>query len=231
MWNPESGKILLVESEIQNLGIVFFRFLFIYSFFFFIFGTETNTLNAILSSCFDNTFKYFQLAQPVRDPQFKVRSPMVCLYGCNQRRTCSGLPNKRGGTWLPLCFLTSSRIIKGKSGFRLLGSIRLFNIGGWSAANRVTPHISTLLSLLANFSCFRPVFITLCPKLAIIFSTLYFVGFDPCFYSRVLAWVDLQSTPDVPNLQGKSKKVRVLGSSKQITGSKEIGKWMGRKGN
>ena len=110
MWNPESGKILLVESEIQNLGIVFFRFLFIYSFFFLIFGTETNTLNAILSSCFDNTFKYFQLAQPVRDPQFKVRSPMVCLYGCNQRRTCSGLPNKRGGTWLPLCFLTSSRI-------------------------------------------------------------------------------------------------------------------------
>ena len=110
MWNPESGKILLVESEIQNLGIVFSVFYLFIHFFFLIFGTETNTLNAILSSCFDNTFKYFQLAQPVRDPQFKVRSPMVCLYGCNQRRTCSGLPNKRGGTWLPLCFLTSSRI-------------------------------------------------------------------------------------------------------------------------
>ena len=27
------------------------------------------------------------------------------------------------------------------------------------------------------------------------------------------------------------EKVRVIGNSKQITGSKEIGKWMGRKGN
>ena len=87
----------------------FFRFLFIYSFifFFWIFGTETNTLYAILTSRFDNAFKYFQFAQPVRDPQFKVRSPIVFLYGCNQHRTCSGLPNKRGGTWWP-CFLTSS---------------------------------------------------------------------------------------------------------------------------
>ena len=41
----------------------------------------------------------------------------------------------------------------------------------------------------------------------------------------------LQSTPDNSNLQGKSKKVLVIGSSKQITGSKEISKWMGRKGN
>ena len=41
----------------------------------------------------------------------------------------------------------------------------------------------------------------------------------------------LQSTPDNSNLQGKSKKVLVTGSSKQITGSKEISKWMGRKGN
>ena len=30
----------------------------------------------------------------------------------------------------------------------------------------------------------------------------------------------LQSTPDNLNLQGKSKKVRVIGSSKQITGNK-----------
>ena len=41
----------------------------------------------------------------------------------------------------------------------------------------------------------------------------------------------LQSTLDNSNLQGKSKKVLVIGSSKQITGSKEISKWMGRKGN
>ena len=126
--NP--GRFCLQNRKSRTLELFFSVFYLFIHFFFLIFGTETNTLNAILSSCFDNTFKYFQLAQPVRDPQFKVRSPMVCLYGCNQRRTCSGLPNKRGGTWLPLCFLTSSRIIKGKSGFRLLGSIRLFNIGG-----------------------------------------------------------------------------------------------------
>ena len=40
-----------------------------------------------------------------------------------------------------------------------------------------------------------------------------------------------QSTPDNSNLQRKSKKVLVIGSSKQITGSKDISKWMGRKGN
>ena len=43
-------------------------------------------------------------AQPVRGrlqgPQFKVRSPMVYLYGLrNQYGTCSGLPNKGSGTW------------------------------------------------------------------------------------------------------------------------------------
>ena len=31
----------------------------------------------------------------------------------------------------------------------------------------------------------------------------------------------IQSTPDNSNLQGKSKKVRVIGSSKKIAGSKE----------
>ena len=31
----------------------------------------------------------------------------------------------------------------------------------------------------------------------------------------------LQSTPDNSNLQGRSKKVRVIGSSKKIAGSKE----------
>ena len=35
-----------------------------------------------------------------------------------------------------------------------------------------------------------------------------------CWYTVV------QSTPDNSNLQGKSKKVRVIGSSKQIAGSK-----------
>ena len=32
---------------------------------------------------------------------------------------------------------------------------------------------------------------------------------------------EVQSTPDNSNLQGKSKKVRVIGSSKKIAGSKE----------
>ena len=41
----------------------------------------------------------------------------------------------------------------------------------------------------------------------------------------------LQTTPDNSKPQRKSKKVRVIGSLKQITGSKEISKWMGRKGN
>ena len=31
----------------------------------------------------------------------------------------------------------------------------------------------------------------------------------------------LQSTPDNSNLEGRSKKVRVIGSSKKIAGSKE----------
>ena len=43
--------------------------------------------------------------------------------------------------------------------------------------------------------------------------------------------LDIQSTPDNSDLQGKSKKVRVIGSSTQITGSKEISKWMGRECN
>ena len=40
-----------------------------------------------------------------------------------------------------------------------------------------------------------------------------------------------QSTADHSNLQGKSTKVRVIGSLRQITGSKEISKWMGRECN
>ena len=36
----------------------------------------------------------------------------------------------------------------------------------------------------------------------------------------------IQSTPNKSNLQGKSRKVRVIESLKQITGSKEIRKWM-----
>ena len=43
--------------------------------------------------------------------------------------------------------------------------------------------------------------------------------------------LSLQSNPDNLNLQGKLKKVRVIGSLKQITGSKEISKWMGRECN
>jgi len=39
----------------------------------------------------------------------------------------------------------------------------------------------------------------------------------------------IQLTSDNSNPLGKSKTVRVIGSSKQITGNKEISKWMGRK--
>ena len=42
----------------------------------------------------------------------------------------------------------------------------------------------------------------------------------------------VQSTPDNSKLQGKSKTVRDIGSSKQITGNKElISKWMARECN
>ena len=37
----------------------------------------------------------------------------------------------------------------------------------------------------------------------------------------LLAFVVIQSTPDKSNLQGKSKNVRVIGSSKKIAASKE----------
>ena len=40
-------------------------------------------------------------------------------------------------------------------------------------------------------------------------------------YDWVNCGKDLQSTPDNSNLQGKPKKVRVIGSSKKIAGSKE----------
>ena len=179
MWNPESGTILLVESEILNFGIAFSVF---YSFIHFLDFWDPDK-HAMLTARFDNAFKYFQFARPVRDPQFKVRSPMVHLDGCNQNGTCSGLPNKRCGTW----WIASAPdfFSQGKRDFRLLGSIRLFNIGGWSEASRVTPYISTLLSLLANFSCFRPVFITLCS----IMSALILVFTRECWdESKFLFW-------------------------------------------
>ena len=37
----------------------------------------------------------------------------------------------------------------------------------------------------------------------------------------------IQLTPDNSNLLGKSKKVRVIGSLKKITGIKKVSKWMG----
>ena len=52
-----------------------------------------------------------------------------------------------------------------------------------------------------------------------------------CQREGVVKTLDIQSTPDNSNLQGKSKKVRVIGISRQITGSKEISKWMGRECN
>ena len=57
-----------------------------------------------------------------------------------------------------------------------------------------------------------------------------------CVAGRILVFLGknffyLQSTPDDLNLQGKLRKVRVIGSLKQITGSKEISKWIGREYN
>ena len=43
--------------------------------------------------------------------------------------------------------------------------------------------------------------------------------------------LSLQSTPDNLNLEGKLKKVRVIGSLEQITENKEISKWMWRESN
>ena len=40
-------------------------------------------------------------------------------------------------------------------------------------------------------------------------------------FRALTLYIELQSTPDNWNLQGKSKKVRVIGSWKKITGSKE----------
>ena len=40
------------------------------------------------------------------------------------------------------------------------------------------------------------------------------------YYSIIYCDVYIQSTPDNSNLQGKSKKVRVIGSSKKIAESK-----------
>ena len=49
-------------------------------------------------------------------------------------------------------------------------------------------------------------------------TRVYIVNFN--FINRI------QSTPGNSNLLGKSKKVRVIGSSKQITGNKKKNKWM-----
>ena len=58
---------------------------------------------------------------------------------------------------------------------------------------------------------------------------------DPCLihvlalfrYTKNYSRLD----PDNSNVLGKSKKVRVIGGLKQITGNKEISKWMGREYN
>ena len=100
------------NPELWNCFFPFFSvFLFtIYSFFWDFWDQDKH---AILTSRFDNAFKYFQFAQPVRDPQFKVRSPMVYLYGCNQHGTYSGLPNKRSRKWC----IASDFFSKGKRDF------------------------------------------------------------------------------------------------------------------
>ena len=104
--NP--GRFCLWNRKILNFGIAFSVF---YLFIHFLDFWDPDK-HAILTSRFDNAFKYFQFARPVRDPQFKVRSPMVHLDGCNQNGTCSGLPNKRCGTCGLLWLLTSSRKVR-----------------------------------------------------------------------------------------------------------------------
>ena len=51
-----------------------------------------------------------------------------------------------------------------------------------------------------------------------------------CITGRLhVSYMQIRSTSDNSNLLGKSKKVRVIGSSKQITGNKKIlSKWTGR---
>ena len=44
---------------------------------------------------------------------------------------------------------------------------------------------------------------------------------QPFTHAVQLYFNEIQSTPDDSNLQGKSKKVRVIGSLKKIAGSKE----------
>ena len=48
-----------------------------------------------------------------------------------------------------------------------------------------------------------------------------FLDITTLMYYKFLCIVVVQSTPDNLNLQGKSKKVQVIGSSKKIAGSKE----------
>ena len=48
---------------------------------------------------------------------------------------------------------------------------------------------------------------------------------------QVSVYFHIQSTPDNSNLQGKLKKSSSYREFEQITGSKEISKWMGRECN
>ena len=61
-------------------------------------------------------------------------------------------------------------------------------------------------------------FISQLKKLAVIETLFWQLGTR---FSGRCRWRDIQSTPDNSNLQGKSKIVRVIGSSKKIAGSKE----------
>ena len=55
-------------------------------------------------------------------------------------------------------------------------------------------------------------------------------GFCLNFFSlRIInGFLDYSKLPITQKFRRKSKKVQVIGSLKQITGSKEISKWMGR---
>ena len=77
---------------------------------------------------------------------------------------------------------------------------------------------------------FNLVYTRLCWSLPFSFPASFIMQLQFVFWLVVCTpyW---RSTFDNSNLQGISKKVRVIGNLKQITGIKETSKWMGRKGN
>ena len=158
--NP--GRFCLWNRKSWTLELLF-RF-FIYLFIFLDFWDQEK--HFILTSRFDNAFQVFRL-QPTR--------------------TCSGLPNKRsehGG--LPW-FLTSSRKVREIFVFWVLYA---FSTLGDHRQLVEWPAHFYFIKLTCKFFMFQASIYHTLPKTSDhFFSSLYFVGFDPCFHSRVLGWV------------------------------------------